>query len=28
MIMKEKVVNIGNGIGTSCGMAVESILWI
>jgi len=26
--MKEKVVNIGNGIGTSCGMAVESILWI
>jgi len=26
MIMKEKAVNIGNGIGTSYGMAVESIL--
>jgi len=26
--MKEKAVNIGNGIGTSCGMAVESIFWI
>jgi len=28
MIMKEKAVNIGNGIGTSYGMAVESIFWI
>jgi len=25
MIMKEKAVNIGNGIGASCGIAVESI---
>jgi len=28
MIMKEKAINIGNSIGTSCGMAVESIFWI
>jgi len=26
--MKEKAVNIGNGIGTSYGIAIESIIWI